>query len=90
MHGCKYLCFILKKLCTLFNLLDWHFSDRIPSEVFFTNIRAKSMSIATLFNRVFAAIMASTVLTADNTIGWGSYFLLLAVLCVICLVSCFS
>ena len=45
------------------------------------------MSIATFLNRVFAAIMASTVLTADNTIGWGGYFLILAILCLLCLVS---
>jgi len=58
----------------------------IPSEVFFISIRAKAMSMATFCNRVFAAIMASTVLTADNTIGFGSYFLILAIVCGICLV----
>lgn len=57
----------------------------IPSEVFFISIRAKAMSMATFCNRVFAAIMASTVLTADNTIGFGSYFLILAIVCGICL-----
>mmetsp|Transcript_26997 Transcript_26997/g.41866 ORF Transcript_26997/g.41866 Transcript_26997/m.41866 type:complete len:531 (+) Transcript_26997:79-1671(+) len=57
----------------------------IPSEVFFTSIRAKSMSIATFTNRIFAAIMAMTVLSAENTIGWGSYFLILSFICCICL-----
>lgn len=57
----------------------------IPSEVFFTSIRARAMSIATFSNRVVATIMASTVLSAKNSIGFGAYFLILAILCALSL-----
>jgi len=58
----------------------------LPSEIFFTTIRPKAMSLATFANRTFAALMASTVLTAEDTIGWGSYFLILAVICALFLI----
>mmetsp|Transcript_25578 Transcript_25578/g.38196 ORF Transcript_25578/g.38196 Transcript_25578/m.38196 type:complete len:137 (+) Transcript_25578:47-457(+) len=53
----------------------------IPSEVFSTNIRAKAMSVATVTNRLVATIVSSTTLTAKNTIGFGTYFLILAGCC---------
>ena len=53
----------------------------IPSEVFPTSIRAKSMSIATFCNRIVATVMASTFLSTSNAIGWGAFFVLLAVVC---------
>ena len=55
----------------------------IPSEVFATSIRAKSMSIATFFNRITATLMASTFLSTANAIGWGSFFIMLAAICVV-------
>mmetsp|Transcript_27497 Transcript_27497/g.42662 ORF Transcript_27497/g.42662 Transcript_27497/m.42662 type:complete len:513 (+) Transcript_27497:234-1772(+) len=57
----------------------------IPSEVFSTNIRAKAMSIATVTNRLVATIVSTTTLTAKNTIGFGTYFLILAGCCVLVL-----
>ena len=59
----------------------------MPSEVFFTSIRAKAMSLAVCMNRLSGALMASTVLTAEDILGWGTYFLILAIICVCCLVS---
>ena len=59
----------------------------LPSEIFFTSLRAKAMSLATFFNRVSAATMASTVLTAEDYIGWENYFLALAIICSFCFVS---
>ena len=61
----------------------------IPSEIFFTSIRAKAMSISTFSNRFFAATMSSTALTAEDSIGWGSYFLILCIICICCFVSIF-
>ena len=61
----------------------------IPSEIFFTSVRAKAMSVSTFSNRFFAAIMASTVLTAEDGIGWGSYFLGLCIVSICCFVSIF-
>merc|ERR1719437_1386 len=55
----------------------------IPSEVFPTSIRAKAMSIATLSNRIIATIMASTFLSTTKAIGWGSFFVVLAAVCVV-------
>jgi predicted MFS family arabinose efflux permease len=55
----------------------------IPSEVFATCIRAKAMSVATILNRAAATIMSSTVVTISNVLGWGGFFLML---CIICLV----
>lgn len=57
----------------------------IPSEVFFTNIRAKAMSVATLTNRLIATLASTTTLTAKNSIGFGTYFLILAFFCVLVL-----
>lgn len=59
----------------------------MPSEVFFTSIRAKAMSLAVCMNRLSGALMASTVLTAEDILGWGTYFLILAVICGLCLVN---
>ena len=59
----------------------------IASEVFFTSIRAKAMSLAVCMNRLSGALMASTVLTAEDILGWGTYFLILAIICVCCSVS---
>mmetsp|Transcript_101168 Transcript_101168/g.151539 ORF Transcript_101168/g.151539 Transcript_101168/m.151539 type:complete len:522 (-) Transcript_101168:198-1763(-) len=50
----------------------------IPSEVFASSIRAKSMSVATFFNRITATLMASTFLTTANAIGWAGFFIMLA------------
>lgn len=61
----------------------------IPSEVFPTSIRAKSMSIATFCNRIVATAMASTFLSTSNAIGWGAFFVLLAVVCVLVCVFVF-
>ena len=55
----------------------------IPSEVFATSIRAKSMSVATFFNRIVATIMASTFLSTADAIGWAGFFLLLAAICAV-------
>lgn len=61
----------------------------IPSEIFPTSIRAKAMSIATLSNRLVATVMSSTFLSTTNNIGWGSFFVILAVVCVVVLVFVF-
>jgi len=55
----------------------------IPSEVFATCIRAKAMSVATSLNRVTATLMSSTFLSTANAIGWGGFFLLLCIVCLI-------
>jgi MFS family permease len=55
----------------------------IPSEIFATCIRAKAMSVATTLNRAAATIMSSTVVSLSNALGWGGFFLML---CMICLV----
>lgn len=55
----------------------------IPSEIFATSIRAKAMSVATFFNRIFATIMSSTFLSTANAIGWSGFFLMLAGICVV-------
>jgi MFS family permease len=61
----------------------------IPSEIFPTSIRAKAMSIATLSNRIVATIMASTFLSTAKAIGWGLFFIFLAVICVVAFVFVF-
>jgi sugar porter (SP) family MFS transporter len=55
----------------------------IPSEIFPTSIRAKAMSIATLSNRLVATLMSSTFLQVTNAIGWGTFFVILAVISVV-------
>jgi MFS family permease len=55
----------------------------IPSEVFATSIRAKSMSVATFSNRIAATLMSSTFLSTANFLGWAGFFLMLAVISVI-------
>lgn len=50
----------------------------IPSEVFATSIRAKAMSLATLLNRIFAALVSSTFLSTSKAMGATQYFLMLA------------
>ncbi|CAJ1911279.1 unnamed protein product [Cylindrotheca closterium] len=55
----------------------------IPSEVFATSIRAKGMSLATVLNRTFAAIVASTFLSTSEAIGLKGYFLMLAAVCLL-------
>lgn len=57
----------------------------IPSEIFASSIRAKSMSLATFSNRVTATLMASTFLSLSKAIGWAGFFLMLAVICLIVL-----
>mmetsp|Transcript_25347 Transcript_25347/g.37181 ORF Transcript_25347/g.37181 Transcript_25347/m.37181 type:complete len:595 (+) Transcript_25347:83-1867(+) len=57
----------------------------IPSEVFSTSIRAKAMSVATFMNRVAGTLMTSTFLSVANALSWAGFFLLLAVVCLICL-----
>lgn len=55
----------------------------IPSEVFSACIRAKAMSTATFLNRLTATLMSSTFLSVAKAIGWGGFFLLLCVICLI-------
>lgn len=55
----------------------------IPSEIFATSIRAKAMSMASFFNRIFATLMSSTFLSTANAMGWGGFFLMLAGICVV-------
>lgn len=54
----------------------------LASEVFATCIRAKAMSLATIGNRAAAFFMSSTFLSLANAMGWGAFFLLLMVVCV--------
>lgn len=55
----------------------------IPSEVFATCIRAKAMSVATTLNRAAATLMSSTFLSTANALGWGGFFLMLCIICVV-------
>lgn len=55
----------------------------IPSEVFSVSIRAKAMSVATTLNRATATLMSSTFLSTAHAIGFGGFFCLLGVICVI-------
>ena len=55
----------------------------IPSEVFATVIRAKAMSVATCASRIVATIMASTFLTIADTVGWSTFFCILAGICLL-------
>jgi hypothetical protein len=55
----------------------------IPSEVFATCIRAKAMSVATTLNRATATLMSSTFLSTANALGWGGFFLMLCIICVV-------
>ena len=55
----------------------------IPSEIFASSIRAKAMSVATFANRITATIMASTFLSVVGGIGWGTFFIVLAVICLL-------
>ena len=61
----------------------------VPSEIFPTSIRAKAMSIATLSNRIVATLMASTFLSTADAIGWGTFFVVLALVCVVITVFVF-
>eukprot|EP00549_Striatella_unipunctata_P016622 CAMPEP_0118721942 /NCGR_PEP_ID=MMETSP0800-20121206/31065_1 /TAXON_ID=210618 ORGANISM="Striatella unipunctata, Strain CCMP2910" /NCGR_SAMPLE_ID=MMETSP0800 /ASSEMBLY_ACC=CAM_ASM_000638 /LENGTH=181 /DNA_ID=CAMNT_0006629987 /DNA_START=52 /DNA_END=597 /DNA_ORIENTATION=+ len=54
----------------------------IPSEVFSTAIRAKAMAVATTTNRIAAAFMSSTFLTAARVLTWPGFFAVLALVCV--------
>jgi sugar porter (SP) family MFS transporter len=55
----------------------------VPSEVFSLSIRGKAMSVATLLNRVTATLMSSTFLSTVGSIGWGGFFLMLSIICLI-------
>lgn len=55
----------------------------IPSEIFATCIRAKAMSLATTLNRATATLMSSTFLSTADAVGWGGFFLLLSIICVV-------
>ena len=59
----------------------------VPSEVFTTSIRGKAMSVATFMNRATATLMSSTFLSTANSMGWGGFFLMLSVICLV--VLCF-
>ena len=61
----------------------------VPSEVFATCIRAKAMSMATFLNRVFATLMASSVLPIADAITWTGFFLMLCTACFLSLVFFF-
>ena len=58
----------------------------IPSEVFSVSIRAKAMSVATSMNRATATLMSSTFLSTAHAMGFGAFFCLLGIICVIFLV----
>lgn len=57
----------------------------IPSEVFSVSIRAKAMSLAGAMNRVTATFMSSTFLSTAHAVGFGVFFLLLGITCLIVL-----
>ena len=58
----------------------------IPSEIFASSIRAKSMSLATVMNRIASTAMSSTFLSVASAIGWAGFFLMLAGICLLVLV----
>ena len=55
----------------------------IPSEVFPSSIRSKSMSVATFFNRLTATAMASTFLSTSHWLGLPGFFVLLALVALV-------
>lgn len=55
----------------------------VASEVFSLSVRGKAMSIATLSNRVTATLMSSTFLSTVEGIGWGGFFLMLSIVCLV-------
>lgn len=55
----------------------------IPSEVFATSIRAKSMSLMTSLNRFVAFLYDVSFLSTANAMGWGPFYLMLAIICLI-------
>lgn len=57
----------------------------VPSEVFTTSIRGKAMSVATFMNRATATLMSSTFLSTANAMGWGGFFFMLSVICLVVL-----
>ena len=62
----------------------------IPSEVFSVSIRAKAMSVATTMNRATATLMSSTFLSTAHAMGFGAFFCLLGIICVIVLVFLYT
>ena len=46
----------------------------VPAEAFPSHLRAKAMSVATVLNRLVAAAVASTFLSAVAWCGYGGYF----------------
>jgi len=62
----------------------------VPSEVFTTSIRGKAMSLATLMNRATATLMSSTFLSTANALGWGGFFLMLSIICLVVFVFLFK
>jgi MFS family permease len=57
----------------------------IPSEIFSMSIRAKAMSLATFMNRLAATCMSSSFLSVANAMTWSGFFLMLAFVCILCL-----
>ena len=55
----------------------------IPSEVFSTCIRGKAMSLATSVNRFIGFVYGLTYVTVATAMGWGPFYLMIAVVCVI-------
>jgi MFS family permease len=55
----------------------------VPSEIFATSIRGKAMSLTVFANRVTATVMSATFLSTANGMGWGGFFLMLAMICLI-------
>ena len=55
----------------------------IPSEVFSTCIRGKAMSLATSINRFIGFVYGLTYVTVATAMGWGPFYLMIAVVCVI-------
>jgi len=58
-------------------------SRLIASEIFPTSVRAKAMSVATIINRLAAAVMATTFFSVKDALTWPGIFMLLATVCVI-------
>jgi len=62
----------------------------IPSEVFPTSIRAKSMSVAAFLNRVLATIVTSTFISVANAITWAGFFFIQAFVCLVVAIFFFA
>ncbi|KAL7530615.1 hypothetical protein ACHAWF_003453 [Thalassiosira exigua] len=57
----------------------------IPSEVFVTSIRAKAFSLMTALNRLIAFLFDMTFISTATAMGWGPFYLMLGVICLVVL-----